>query len=228
MSTANVEERPQELSQGQNTRERLMDAAESLMAENGLDVVSVRSINKAAGTSVGVMHYHFRSKEELIEAIVLRRMEVLQEARLERYTELLKTDQPTVEEVVEAMVAPYAAMAISDDRTERQYIRFMDRLFVARSPVLDDLVVKHFGRVNRRLFVLMKRALPELSDSVLTARSHQAFLALTSTLAEIAARGDAHRAWQQAVLHPEQQIQALIDFIVGGLKATSHVVEAIN
>lgn len=228
MTTASVEERPPEVSRGQNTRHRLMDAAEALMAEKGLDGVSVRGINKAAGTSVGVMHYHFRSKEELIEAIVLRRTEALQEARLERYTELLQTEKPTVEAVVEAMVAPYATMAISSDTAERQYIRFMDRLFVSRSPVLDQLVIKHFGRVNRRLFVLLKRALPELSDSVLTTRSHQAFLALTSSLAEIAARGDAPRAWQQAVLQPEQQIQALIDFIVGGLKATNHVVETIN
>lgn len=198
------------------------------MAEKGLDAVSVRSINKAAGTSVGVMHYHFRSKEELVEAIVLRRMEALQAARLARYTELLQSESPTVEAVVEAMVAPYAAMAISDDPAERQYICFMDRLFVTRSPVLDELVIKHFGRVNRRLFVLMKRALPELSDAVLTARSHQAFLALTSSLAEIAARGNAPRAWQQALLQPEQQIQALIDFIAGGLKATNHVVEPVN
>ena len=228
MGTMNTEIPQSEVTRGENTRHLLMDAAESLMAENGVDTVSVRAINKAAGTSVGVMHYHFRSKEELIEAIVLRRMEDLQEARVARYTELLQTESPGVEEVIEALFAPFTAMAVSDDPADRRYICFMDRLFASRSPILDALVAEHFGRVNRRLFVLLKRALPGLSEPVMAVRTHQAFLAMTTSLAEIASRGAAPREWLQAVLSPEEQIQTLIDFTVGGLKAVDNIAATIN
>ena len=50
----------------EQTRARLLDAAETLFAENGFDGTSLRSITSAAGANLAAVNYHFQSKEGLI------------------------------------------------------------------------------------------------------------------------------------------------------------------
>jgi AcrR family transcriptional regulator len=65
-------------------RDRLIDSAEKLFAERGIGAVSLRQINLAAGQrNVAATHYHFGSKEGLIEAVIERRMEGINARRLE-------------------------------------------------------------------------------------------------------------------------------------------------
>ena len=50
-----------------DTRERLIDAAESLFAEHGIGGVSLREINRAAGARNAVaVQYHFGDREGII------------------------------------------------------------------------------------------------------------------------------------------------------------------
>lgn len=72
------------------TRVAIIEAAETLFAENSLDSVSLRQIGAAIGSAnKSVVAYHFGSKEALVEAIFhyrlpgidARRMELLQEAK---------------------------------------------------------------------------------------------------------------------------------------------------
>ena len=52
------------------TREQLILAGERLFALSGLDSVSLRQINSAAGQrNSSAAHYHFGSKEALVQAI---------------------------------------------------------------------------------------------------------------------------------------------------------------
>src|SRR5690349_21591231 len=50
-----------------------MDAAEELFAQFGVDAVSIRSINSAAGLAPAAVHYHFGTKDRLLREIVRRR-----------------------------------------------------------------------------------------------------------------------------------------------------------
>ena len=50
----------------------IMNAAERLFAERGIDAVSLRTINAEAGYSVAALHYHFASKAALGEALIAR------------------------------------------------------------------------------------------------------------------------------------------------------------
>jgi len=58
---------------GAATRLRILDAAEHLFAENGVDGTSLRSIMAAAGVSISQINYHFGTKEALLRAIFERR-----------------------------------------------------------------------------------------------------------------------------------------------------------
>ncbi len=54
-----------------NTKQKILDTARGLFAEHGYNGVSMRDIAAALNISVGNLTYHFKKKEELIEAIVL-------------------------------------------------------------------------------------------------------------------------------------------------------------
>ncbi|MBK6281083.1 MAG: helix-turn-helix transcriptional regulator [Gammaproteobacteria bacterium] len=54
------------------TRKRILDTAERLFGERGVAAVSLRDINRSAGISQGVLHYHFGGRDALIEAILQR------------------------------------------------------------------------------------------------------------------------------------------------------------
>ena len=50
----------------------LIETAERLFAEKGIDNVSLREINRAAGQkNVAALHYHFGTRESLLEAITV-------------------------------------------------------------------------------------------------------------------------------------------------------------
>ena len=57
-----------------DTRERLLDAAEVLFAENGFDATSVRAITTWADANLAAVNYHFQAKVVLITAVFERRI----------------------------------------------------------------------------------------------------------------------------------------------------------
>ena len=55
---------------GQSTRDKLIDAAFRAVARDGLADTNVKSIAAEAGVNPGLLHYHFASKDALLEAAV--------------------------------------------------------------------------------------------------------------------------------------------------------------
>jgi AcrR family transcriptional regulator len=63
------------------SREQVLDAAIAVLARKGLTATSVQDIADGAGLSKGAIHYHFESKDELLERVLDRCCEVV-EARV--------------------------------------------------------------------------------------------------------------------------------------------------
>lgn len=53
--------------QAQRTETAILNAAHTLMRDNGYDAVTVRDICKAAGITTGAFYHHFQSKEDLFD-----------------------------------------------------------------------------------------------------------------------------------------------------------------
>ena len=55
----------------EDTRLRILMTAMAMFSEDGIDAVTLRSINTSAGCSnTGAVHYHFCNKDGLIQAII--------------------------------------------------------------------------------------------------------------------------------------------------------------
>lgn len=58
-----------------STRDRLIDAAYAVVAREGLEAASVKTIAVEANVTAGLLHYHFPSKDALMEAALRRGVE---------------------------------------------------------------------------------------------------------------------------------------------------------
>ncbi len=62
------------------TRRRVLDAAISLMREDGIDSVQIRTVANSAGCSVGSVYNHFKDADQLIIAVNSVTLEDIREA----------------------------------------------------------------------------------------------------------------------------------------------------
>jgi AcrR family transcriptional regulator len=95
-----------------DARTLLVDAAERLFGERGIDGVSLREVGAAAGQrNTSAALYHFGSKDALVDAVFDRRMASVNADRLARLAALDETDRghdPVA--LVEAFVEPFFAV----------------------------------------------------------------------------------------------------------------------
>jgi AcrR family transcriptional regulator len=147
------------------TTERLLDAAEALFAERGLDAVSVRAVNAAAGANVAAVHYHFGSKEALVEAVLRRRMDALGARRLAMLGALPASGALPVRAVLEALVVPLAELSTDAAGAGRAYVRFLATLESGGAEsrrILAAAFAPQFGPLDAAL----GRALPDLPEPI--------------------------------------------------------------
>lgn len=75
MKSAEAAPRPTRVpqqSRGQKRVEEILDAAEAVIAEQGLDAATTNAIAERAGASVGSLYHFFPSKDAIVQALALR------------------------------------------------------------------------------------------------------------------------------------------------------------
>lgn len=99
----------------QTTKNRLLDAAESLFAEKAFESVSVRELAAAADVNVAAVNYHFQGKENLFREVVQRRFVGQRDKTLAALDGLLEeTDgRPQVDQVIRILVRQHLDGALA-------------------------------------------------------------------------------------------------------------------
>jgi AcrR family transcriptional regulator len=103
----------------------LIETAERLFAERGVNAVSLREIGSTAGQrNTGAVRYHFGTKEALVNAVFEHRMTPINEHRLGMLAELDGAGRSDdVRGLTEAYLLPLAAM-LGDPGRPSWYLRF--------------------------------------------------------------------------------------------------------
>jgi TetR/AcrR family transcriptional regulator len=76
--------------EGSKTRELLIEAAETLLREEGYAAVTARQVTAKAGLKVQLLYYYFQTMDELILAVVER----IGKSRTERFEQALASADP--------------------------------------------------------------------------------------------------------------------------------------
>ena len=148
-----------------DTKQRILDSAERLFAEYGFAGVSLRAIISDAKVNLAAIHYHYRSKEALFDAVILRRLEPINRERLELLDALERgNSHPTLEQVLEAFLAP-AFRVGADPNGGQTFVRLIGRIFSEEMSLFSHVIKRHFGVVLERFIRALQAAAPELPTS---------------------------------------------------------------
>lgn len=142
------------------TKERVLDAAQELFGERGLEGTSLRAVTAAAGVNLAAVNYHFGSKEELFRAVVRRAMEPVTSEHRRRIEEL-GGGEPTVEELLDAFVSPFVRLI--SDQQDRSLARLVGRILTDSDEQLRRQTFEQTGETDAMYMQAFGRALPHLS-----------------------------------------------------------------
>lgn len=172
--------------QAGDTKLRILDAAEDLFIEYGYEAMSLRQITSRAEVNLAAVNYHFGSKETLLQAMLSRRLDRLNDERLALLTRAeaaWPAPKLTCEHVLGAMFIPALAISHHRDIGGPAFLRLLGRVYADPSPFIRDYLQQHYAPVFERFFEAFARALPELPRQELGWRLHFALQALSGVLA---------------------------------------------
>ena len=171
-----------------DTKDRILDAAEQLLAEHGFAGASVRAIASSANVNLASINYHFGSKEALVQAVLERRIGPVNEERLHLLDDLEHAagDGPlTAKEIAEAFVHPAVGLRRMDPTQWRVLQRLLGHTISLPVGKTRDMFLEQFSEVVRRFTTALGRALPELSEREILWRFFFMVGAIVQTLAMV-------------------------------------------
>lgn len=201
-----------------DTRDQILDTAERLFSEHGLDAVSLRTLTAEAGVNLASVHYHFGSKEALVTAVFDRRVDLINRERLEMLDAVERKagdGAPPLEDVLKAFFLP--AMRISQ-QAGSTFMRLCGRMHAEPADYVQKYFDEKFGPVIMRFVAAFTRALPELSLKERSWRLHFTAGALIFTLLE----GEKVKQFSQGQCDPanvEEAVEHMVHFAAAGLRA---------
>jgi AcrR family transcriptional regulator len=211
----------------EQTRERILAAAQKLFAEHGFDGTSVRDITAEAGCNVASVNYHFGGKENLYLEAFRSMLHVLRDRRLEVLDELhRRRPTPTLEEYVKSFAVGMLDPLVEDSRG-RQFLDFVSREMIA--PRLPHGVF--LSEFIDPLMELASAALVRISPEV---GSGAARLCLMSMVGQLLHALKAHHMQAdhgRTDLMPERladYVDHFVRFSVGGIRACAASGESVS
>src|SRR3989440_600487 len=204
-----------------DTKTRILDAAERLFVEHGFEATSLRQLTTAAGVNLAAVNYHFGSKEELFQAVLTRRLDPMNQERIERLEKLERDagGKPlSCEKILFAMLIPALRLARDERRGGKNFLRLLGRAYADPAPFIRHLLSRQYAEMIGRYKEAFLRALPHLARQELTWRLHFVMGALSYTLAGT----DALKLFAQATstTHSDELLlQRLAPFLLAGLRA---------
>src|SRR5262245_19502880 len=170
------------------TKQRILDVAEVQFAEHGYAGASLRGIIGMAHVNLAAVHYHFRSKEALLESVCLRRAGQLNEERLRLLDELeagAGDAGAPLEGIIEAFIGPPMQLVFATRGNGNIFGKLVGRLYAESGEKFFEMIKKHFATIAMRFSVALRRACPELSEEELRWRFHYMAGVMAHTLLHV-------------------------------------------
>ncbi len=155
---------------GEATRTRILDSAEYLFSEHGINGASLRAIVAHAGVNTAAVHYHFGSKQGLLEAVFARRIIPIAEERLAMLAECREGNgrPPLLHQIIAAFLEP----GMRGSHGGATFARLRARMAADASEETRALMAKYFDRSSAQFLEALAVALPHLPPRDLHWRFH--------------------------------------------------------
>jgi len=204
------------------TKERILDAAEAMFMEHGFEATSLRAITTAAGVNLAAVNYHFGSKEELFQAVLTRRLDPMNQQRLDLLTRLEREASPgplPCDRILSAMFIPALKLARDPERGGKDFLRLLGRAYADPAPFIRKFLAEQYAVMIARFKAAFGRALPDLPKKELSWRLHFIMGALSYTLAGTDALRLIAELTPAETGNDEMLLNRLAPFLLAGLQS---------
>lgn len=199
-----------------STKDRILGAAEELFALQGFSGTSLREVTSRADVNIAAVNYHFGSKENLVNEVFRRRMDVMSAQRLQALKVAAAEHPGELEPVLAAFVEPALAMA-QDRNGGGAFIRVIARAYAEKNDALRRFLSDQYGHVLREFAKAIAACVPGLAKDTLYWRLDFLSGALTYAMADF---GLIKRpAGSSEAAHRERAARELIRFAAAGIRS---------
>lgn len=169
-----------------DTKQLILDAAEQLFAQEGFHSTSLRAITTKARVNLASVNYHFGSKDALLEAVFERRLISLNKIRLEKIEKVIETAhkkkiKPQAKDLLNAFIEPTLEFRTSGAGAE-DFIALVGRALSDPDDTVRQVFFRLIGPLFHIVFEAMRKALPDLPETVLLWRLHFVFGAFSHVM----------------------------------------------
>lgn len=150
---------------GEETRERMLDAAEKLFALHGFHGTSLRDVAREVEAPIALVTYHFASKENLLDRVVERRASYMALCRIKALDDARNAAGQKaipIRALIEGYVWPFIERSSRGGPGWKNYSQFVARL--ANSPQQIGIVSKHYDGVARQYIAEFRRSMADVPE----------------------------------------------------------------
>ncbi len=206
-----------------DTKQRILNSAEHQFATDGYHATSLRSITAAAAVNLAAVNYHFGSKEALLEAVIIRRLDPLNKIRLGKLEALLKKAEqvkevPASRDILRTFIEPTLHLRQQGSDTE-DFVALTGRILAEPRGVAMSIFIHHMEPLMIRLFQALSLSLPELSHQTLFWRLHF----VIGSLSHIMRCHERHSIVPEDIsIDPsvDELVEMFLDFATAGMEET--------
>ena len=205
-----------------DTAQHVLNVAESLCAEHGLEV-SLREIARVAGVSNATLAYHFESRDDLLYRICARRVDQLDSGRYRLLDEAeARSNPPRLEDVIVAFFLPGLRATASSDPAFASYMRFLGRIAQDPAENMQAIMARCYGNLHKRFMFAFSRALPNQSLDEVYWR-YTAFTGVFVTMAQNSNRINRISTGLVNMTDPETAMRRLMPILLPMMRGTGSV-----
>jgi AcrR family transcriptional regulator len=201
-----------------STPQRILQAAERLFSERSIGDVSLREITAAAGVNSAAAHYHFGSKDAVLDELFALRARPIAEQREQLLSEV-KVDRhgrPVLEDILRAFIQPALDMLNTPEGLAFTMLRA--RMVFEREEVKRKVLNRAFDHTNKIALQALSKALPKLSEHELLWRFHFMLGTVVYTMAR-PGRVESISHGEIDTTDPEAALEHMVRFVAAGFRA---------
>lgn len=204
-----------------DTKQEILNAAETLFARSGYHASSMRAITENAGVNLALVNYHFGSKEALLEAVISRRLRPVNELRLKTLLEIRdraeqRKERPDIRDILRAYIEPVFG-AGEAERGWADFTNLIGRAFTESDETVQRVLLGHMKPVNRFMLGILGDALPRLSAEEIFWR-YQFVIGALSRAIRMSSSPGYGRLKKNFETDSETLIGMLVHFVAEGMK----------
>jgi AcrR family transcriptional regulator len=206
-----------------DTKTRILNSAEQLFARDGFHNTSMRALTSLAKVNLAAVNYHFGSKDNLLQAVIERRLLPLNQVRKEKIEAVLAAAQqhgtaPSAASLLRAFIEPTLAFRDTSPGA-KNFIALIGRSLSDPDETVRNCFIQQILPLFTLLFNALQQALPDLPVNILLARLQFTMGAMSHVMCS-SVRPLPHIPGFPEPLAGVELVEQLLCFVCSGLEAS--------